>query len=207
MLFSTPRSSWHQKNPARGVTLIELLVVIFIIGVLISLLLPAVQSARAKALSTSCQNNVRQLGFALRRFMDTSNRFPDPNHWSIDILKFIEEWELADELSGTIPEGAVYARPPLFLCLAQSDVESRVKDVRVCHYVLTVDRPVPRNKPDRVRWMLHDREELDGNKTYEPWYTAPEMTFAEQLQLFSTNKGPHQAGAFHDHLGGVHLVE
>jgi hypothetical protein len=55
--------------------------------------------------------------------------------------------------------------------------------------------------------MLHDREELDDNKTYEPWYTAPEMTFAEQRILFSTNLGPHQGGAFHDHKGGVHLVQ
>jgi prepilin-type N-terminal cleavage/methylation domain-containing protein len=206
MLFTKSRRVRAQSLPTRGVTLIELLVVLFIIGILISLLLPAVQSARAKALSTSCQNNLRQLGFALMRFTDTSNRFPEPNRWSVDILKFVEEWDLADELSGTIPENAIYARPPLFMCLAQPDVESRVKGVGVCHYVLTVDRPV-RGRPERVRWDLHDREELDDDIVYEPWYIAPEMTFAEQLQRFATNKGPHPSGAFYDHKGGVHLAE
>jgi prepilin-type N-terminal cleavage/methylation domain-containing protein len=190
----------------RAVTLLELLVVIFIIGIMLGLLLPAVQSARAKAQTTMCQNHVRQLGFALHRYIDTSNKFPQPNHWSIDVLKFIEEWPLADELAGTIPEGAVYHRPPLFRCSAQSDPDSRVVGVGTSHYVLTVDRPV-KGKPDRVPWLLHDRAELTDDEPLEPWYIAPEMTFAEQRELFATSDGPHPAGAFYDHTGQVHGIE
>lgn len=86
----------------RGFTLVELLVVVAIIGILIALLLPAVQAARESARRTQCVNNLKQLGIAAHGFHDANNFLPVSNRplgvttaprigWAINALPFLEQ--------------------------------------------------------------------------------------------------------------------
>src|SRR5579863_4475370 len=98
----------------RGFTLVELLVVITIIGILIALLLPAVQAARESARRIQCENNLKQLSLGMLDFESENKRFPSggwgycwvgdpdrglsppnqPGGWQFQILPYIEQKNL-----------------------------------------------------------------------------------------------------------------
>jgi prepilin-type N-terminal cleavage/methylation domain-containing protein/prepilin-type processing-associated H-X9-DG protein len=114
-----PRTT--DDGPSRGFTLVELLVVIAIIGVLVALLLPAIQSAREAARRAQCLNNLKQLGVALHNYISAETQFPpgsvaktyadQPNHpqsfyrWSslAHLLPYMENQSVRDLLDLSLP--------------------------------------------------------------------------------------------------------
>jgi len=93
----------HRPRRPSGFTLVELLVVIAIIGILVALLLPAVQAAREAARRMSCTNNMKQVGLAIHNYHDTFKSFPPHSlnsnrlAWTVHILPFIENQPLYDQ--------------------------------------------------------------------------------------------------------------
>ncbi|MEO2046896.1 MAG: DUF1559 domain-containing protein [Pirellulales bacterium] len=112
------RGTW---NESRAFTLVELLVVIAIIGILVALLLPAIQAAREAARRTQCQNHLKQIGLAFQNHVDAQGHMPtggwggswvgdpdrgygvqQPGGWIYNILPYIEQGNIRNLGQGLV---------------------------------------------------------------------------------------------------------
>ena len=138
-----------QQPRRKGFTLIELLVVIAILGILVALLLPAVQGAREAARRSTCQNNLRQLGLAMHNFESGRRFFPPGGSttgmavgtapWSFQalVLPFLEEGNVfgkidfsrpyGEQSTAIFPSGSVATlKVDVLLCPSDRNVRPRV---------------------------------------------------------------------------------
>lgn len=123
------------RKSRHGFTLVELLVVIAIIGILVGLLLPAVQSVREAARRMQCTNNLKQICLAFHNYADVHKGFPQArvtgsyngamavfSGWPTAVLPYLEQGNLTDQYNDQIPHfhednlPLVSTRTPLFVC-------------------------------------------------------------------------------------------
>ncbi|MFO0979165.1 MAG: DUF1559 domain-containing protein [Planctomycetaceae bacterium] len=136
----------------RGFTLIELLVVIAIIGILVGLLLPAVQQAREAARRTQCRNNLKQVGLALHNYLDSYTRFApvsvlpagrtfEPYSGHVRLLPFIEQANLAGLIDWNVSSEfttnplAAKTRVSIYMCPDEVNDRQRITPTLI-HYPL-----------------------------------------------------------------------
>jgi prepilin-type processing-associated H-X9-DG protein len=131
--------------------LIELLVVIAIMGILIALLLPAVQAARGSARRAACSNNLKQFGVALHNYHDTHRTLPEHAYakagwprcwadwsWGAMVLPYAEQNGLYDQFDFGLEPTRTANRDlagtvlPLFRCASETAVETVTFTVRGC---------------------------------------------------------------------------
>jgi prepilin-type N-terminal cleavage/methylation domain-containing protein/prepilin-type processing-associated H-X9-DG protein len=156
-----------QRQPS-GFTLIELLVVITIIGVLIALILPAVQSAREAARRTQCLNNLKQIGLAMQSFHAQHRAFPmgaeleRGSGWSAYILPQLEQKDLFGALtfSGPGDDSADWSMSnPNYASVSLNSSDPSERNVAACEVLLDVFRcptaALPEHVMDASTWLPH----------------------------------------------------
>ncbi|WP_169972746.1 DUF1559 domain-containing protein [Tautonia rosea] len=211
-----------RMRPVRGggFTLIELLVVIAIIGVLIALLLPAVQSAREAARRSQCLNNLRQMGIAFHGYHDAHRTFPPGGWlrgststlrwiaWSALLLPHAEQESLYESLNIDLPYndptnttgGATVLS--VYLCPSSLRPEPRVEGRGGCDYGgIYGERITSPNNPPKGT-MLYDRTVpiamiRDGTSTTlliseDSVFSDGQWIYARNVmdQAFAINKAP-----------------
>ncbi len=184
-----------------GFTLVELLVVIAIIGVMVGLLLPAVQAAREAARRMSCSNNMKQLGLGLHNYHSSYNKFPagvrggtSPSEgWGLPffhgLLPFIEQQALWEQirLSGTVGAPAAPAQCPGWVGVPWAGAAGQL-NAAVVNNVVVTSFVCPSNP------MAPNLNQNGANMTF-PSYIGIEGGVDEDVINAAVGASPPAAGA------------
>lgn len=172
--------SWNRNRTHKGFTLVELLVVIAIIGILVGLLLPAVQQAREAARRMSCQNNLKQIGLALHNFESAFRRTPHPGQ--------------CDSTGGASTVYMTESTATLLLpFIEQSTVYNRMNHGMTRTEMVTAGYNVTNMHANAKGAVYHDPnfpETVEAAKTPIPTYVCPSTPIAQN------QRAPDRYGAW-----------
>jgi len=175
-----------------GTSIVETLVVIAIIGIMVALLFPSVQSARARALEIGCKNNLRQMNLAIAEFYESTKRLPGPGSpdriggWTIEVLPFLDQKNLQNRIKVGSPISRapdfLLRQPLIFRCpMRDTGGEKSASTMEAANYVLV---PIGGRKSFSV---------FDAPlEVSSPWASGPEMSRGDIIRL----TGPHNRGFF-----------
>lgn len=194
------------RTPKQGFTLVELLVVIAIIGILIGMLLPAVQQVREAARRTACMNNLRQLALGVHNFSSVYGEdFPmlgeaqEGAHWTAFILPFIEQNNAFEALSFGSNNWA--SSSPL----ANADINSSsrvVRQIAACELNVNIFH---------CPSSLANKPILDGSTWSTPWFVAKRqpcnyLGVVTGLQANDWRPGSASGVKHHSDLDGIFIT-
>jgi prepilin-type N-terminal cleavage/methylation domain-containing protein len=169
-----------------GFSLLELIIALTIIGIMLSLLFPAIHMVHEHSRRAACGENLHQLSLATAMYVDAQRSLwpapldGRPGGWTIAILPFIEEQSLADRFrvdQGLASPGNLDAaahRPQLFVCPVTGPHDSFVKGIGATDYLMFVD-PKDRLNWKRAHWSIKD---APADARY-PWSAGPEMSIED----------------------------
>lgn len=162
-----------RPSASSGFTLVELLVVIAIIGILVALLLPAIQAAREAARRAQCTNNLKQIGVSLHNYESAHKTLPGGSsylhptlrgNWVTEILPYVEEQSVVGQLNLTLamnqsPNVDVVAKVVMAVFICPSDPRSSAP----------IKRNIPAQPPEIRQLAGSDRNPPASQAL---WYTA-----------------------------------